>query len=166
MLLISRALIQKSSSVFSRTCFFQLIRLIDKEIPTDLGANQTTQGGEWKEMEAQGRIWGATTWRPRWILMHPPMVVLDLFGSVRPDRREGQSSKGRIASFFVSPRFASLRFRFASPRLVFVFVFVLPRFVFALPRFASSRFVFVFYEFITPPEQIIEFNKTLLWNVL
>ena len=26
--------------------------------------------------------------------MHPPRVVLDLFGSVRPERREGQRSKG------------------------------------------------------------------------
>ena len=65
---------------------------------------------------------------PRWIIMHPHRVVLDLFGSVWPERREGQISKGGSLRFrfaFDSPRFASLRlvsfslrFRFASLRLV------------------------------------------------
>ena len=56
--------------------------------------------------------------------MHPQGVVLNLFGSVRPERREGQRSKGRLVSSsrrlvvsfrrvrrFVSSR-SSFRFRF------------------------------------------------------
>ena len=37
-----------SSSRFSRMDFNRLIRPIDKKIHTDLGANQKTQGAEWK----------------------------------------------------------------------------------------------------------------------
>ena len=80
--------------------------------------------------------------------MHHQGIVLNLFGSVRPERREGQRSKGRIAS----SRFVSLRFRFASLRLVsfsprlvsFSFSF---RFRFALLRLVSFSFRIASFSF-------------------
>ncbi len=106
--------------------------------------------------------------------MHPPRVVLDLFGSVWPERREGQISTGgslrfslRIVSFSLrlvsislrlisfsfslSLRIVSFSFRLVSfsLRLVFVFVFASLRIVsFSFRfRFASFRFRFASFRF-------------------
>ena len=69
--------------------------------------------------------------------MHPQGVDLNLFGSVRPERREGQRSKGKVCLVASSRRFVFV----SSRRFVSSFRF---RFVSSLRLVVSSRrFAFV-----------------------